>query len=243
MNLPTLLVHVQDHVMTLTLNRPDKLNAIDPDMASELLSALQRAQSDPDVRAVLMLGTGRAFCAGRDVSAPPTKQDLVGVQAVSSAVVSLAKPVVVGVHGWTIGGGLEWMLNADLVVAGTNSRFKFPEASLGVFVTGGVTATLPACAGLARAKAMLLLGEAFDAEAAHAWGLVWRVVEASQVPVVARDLALQLAGLQPQVVAQFKRVLNQVGLGQFEHAVALETAVQRSLQGAEVSASGAPHFG
>lgn len=243
MNQPTLLVHVQDHVMTLTLNRPDKLNAIDPEMALALLSALQRAASDPEVRAVLLLGSGRAFCAGRDVSAPPTEQDLVAVQAVASAMVSLAKPVVMGVHGWAIGGGLEWMLNADVVVAGANSRFKFPEASLGVFVTGGVTATLPACAGLARAKAMLLLGEAFDAEAAHAWGLVWRVVEASQVPVVARGLALQLAGLQPHVVAQFKRVLNQVGLGQFEQAVTLETAVQRSLQGADALPSDPKHLG
>jgi 2-(1,2-epoxy-1,2-dihydrophenyl)acetyl-CoA isomerase len=74
------------------------------------------------------------------------------------------------------GAGLEWMLDADVVIAAKSSRFRLPEASLGVFVTGGLTATLPAFAGLARAKGLMLLGEEFGAAEAHAWGLVWQVV-------------------------------------------------------------------
>lgn len=229
---PCLHVDVHDQVMSLRLNRPDKLNAIDNALAQALLSALDRAALDASVHAVLVTGQGRSFCAGRDVSAPPTDQDLVLVQAVSRAIVALDKPVIFAVHGWTVGAGLEWMLNADVVVASSDSRFKLPEASLGVFVTGGITATLPAYAGLARAKAMMLLGEAFDAPAAHAWGLVWEVVEPPDLQARARALAARLAALRPEVVRQFKRVLNDVGLGGFERAVELENAAQRSLQAA-----------
>lgn len=227
---PKLLVEVQDKVMTLTLNRPEKLNAIDNELAQALLEALKFAASDDTVHAVLVQGNGRAFCAGRDVSAPPTEQDLVFVQAVSRAIVLLDKPVVFGVHGWTVGAGLEWMLNADIVIAGANGRFKLPEASLGVFVTGGITATLPAYAGLARAKAMMLLGEAFNAETAQSWGLVWRVVPESDLPMHAREVASKVATLRPDVARHFKRILNEVGLAQFERAIDLENAAQRSLQ-------------
>ena len=112
-----------------------------------MLDAIAAAGSDEAVRVLLLRGAGRAFCAGRDVGAPPTEQDLQLVQAVAAALVALPKPVVAAVHGWTLGAGLEWMLDADIVVAAESSRFKLPEASLGVFVTGGLTATLPASAG------------------------------------------------------------------------------------------------
>lgn len=225
-----LLVDVQAKVMTLTLNRPEKLNAIDNALAGELLSALEAAATDDTVHTVLVLGKGRAFCAGRDVSAPPTEQDLTLVQAVSRSIVNLAKPVVFGVHGWTVGAGLEWMLNADLVIAGANCRFKLPEASLGVFVTGGISASLPAYAGLARAKAMVLLGEEFNADAAQAWGLVWQVSPEQELEKTSREFASKLARLRPDLVRQIKRVFNEVGLGQFERALDLESLAQRAIQ-------------
>ncbi|MEZ5607315.1 MAG: enoyl-CoA hydratase/isomerase family protein [Burkholderiaceae bacterium] len=84
------------------------------------------------------------------------------------------KPVVAVVHGWTVGAGLEWMLNADVVYAADDSKFKLPEASLGVFVTGGLVATLPAAVGLTRAKALMLLGDEFNAQQAAAWGMVYK---------------------------------------------------------------------
>src|SRR5690349_6530217 len=103
MTTPKLLTGIADGVMTLTLNRPDKLNAIDNEMARAILAALDSAASDDAVRAVRVGGAGRAFCAGRDVSAPPTEDDLVLVQAVSRALVRLDKPVLFAVHGWTVG--------------------------------------------------------------------------------------------------------------------------------------------
>lgn len=221
---------VGDGILTVTLQRPEKLNAIDNDLSRELLQAISLARSNEDVRVLLLRGTGRAFCAGRDVGSPPTEQALELVQAVAEALVSLPKPVVAAVHGWTLGAGLEWMLDADIVIAAESSRFKLPEASLGVFVTGGLTATLPAMAGLARAKGLMLLGEEFGAAEAHAWGLVWQVVPDSDLYTTAARVSSKLAALEPHVVSRYKKVLNEVGLSQFRRAVEAETEAQRALQ-------------
>jgi 2-(1,2-epoxy-1,2-dihydrophenyl)acetyl-CoA isomerase len=175
------LLELRDGIMTATLHRPDKLNAIDNDLARELLDAVGMASGNSEVQVLLLRGAGRAFCAGRDVGAPPTEQDLELVQAVAAALVALPKPVVAAVHGWTVGAGLEWVLDADLVIAAESSPFKLPEASLGVFVTGGLTATL--------------------------------------------------ATLAPHVVSRYKKVLNEIGLGQFHRALQAETEAQRAVQG------------
>ena len=231
MTSPKLLTQLADGIMTVSLNRPDKLNAIDNELARALLAAIDQASRDDAVRVLLLRGKGRAFCAGRDVSAPPTEEDLVLVQAVSKALVSLPKPVLASVHGWTVGAGFEWMLNADIVVAGESARFKLPEASIGVFVTGGLTATLPAYAGLARAKALMLLGEEFSAAQALAWGLVWKVVPDPELESASLQVGARLAVLQPAVAASFKRVLNDIGLRHFDDAIALENDAQRALGG------------
>jgi 2-(1,2-epoxy-1,2-dihydrophenyl)acetyl-CoA isomerase len=219
----------RDGVLTVTLNRPDKLNAIDNAMARALLGLIAGAAADKEVRVLLLRGAGRAFCAGRDVGAAPTEDDLVLVQGVAQALVSLPKPVVAAVHGWTVGAGLEWMLDADIAVAADSSRFRLPEASLGVFVTGGLTATLTAAAGLSRAKSLMLLGEEFGAAQAQAWGIVSHVVPADELDAAALGIAAKLAALSPEVAGRFKKVLNEVGLPAFGQAIALENEAQRAL--------------
>ncbi len=223
----TLMLERQAGVLTLTLNRPDKLNAIDNPMAEALLDALNAATTDTDVRAIRLRGNGRAFCAGRDLSAAPTDRDLELVQAVSHAIVAHRCPVIAAVHGWTVGAGFEWTMDADIVFAATDTRFKLPEASLGVFVTGGLVATLPAAIGPMRAKALTLLGEPFDAAQALAWGLVYRCVPPDELDAVSLAAARRVAELKPEVASTFKRVLNQIGLERFERAVEEESAVQR----------------
>ncbi len=218
-----------DGIMILSLNRPEKLNAIDNDLSHELLKALHAAGDDDTVRVVLLKGNGRAFCAGRDISTAPTEEDLTSVQAVAEAIVSLSKPVIAVVHGWTVGAGLEWMLNADVVIAASSARFKLPEASLGVFVTGGLIATLPAYVGVARAKALMLLGEEFSANDAQSWGLIWRVVESEALESESARVAQKLVSLQPEVAARFKRALNEVGLHNFSRAIEIENEVQRTV--------------
>ncbi|WP_439587964.1 enoyl-CoA hydratase/isomerase family protein [Hydrogenophaga sp.] len=229
MNHPDLLVSLSNGILSVMFNRPKKLNAINNGMARSLLQVIKGAAADASVRVLLLRGAGRAFCAGRDVGAPPTENDLVLVQGVAQALVSLPKPVVVAVHGWTLGAGLEWMLDCDVVIAASTTRFRLPEASLGVFVTGGLTATLTASAGLMRAKSLMLLGDEFSASQAHAWGLVSDVVEAGELEAAAQRICERLASLSPEVSSQFKKVLNEVGMGAFTQAISLENAAQCSL--------------
>ena len=229
MNATNLMVDTRGGVTTATLNRPDKLNAIDNDLARALLAVVDAASSDASVRVLRLRGHGRAFCAGRDTSAAPTEEDLVLVQAVARALVTSPKPVVAQVHGWVVGAGLEWMLDADIVVAAESARFKLPEASLGVFVTGGLCATLPACAGLSRAKALMLLGEPFGACEARDWGLVSQLVPEEQLDATGAAVAARLAALEPEVASRFKRVLNTIGMPSFDRAVDLENDAQRAL--------------
>lgn len=226
---PSLISTQADGILTLSLNRPDKLNAIDNDLAERLLDALKRAAADASVRVIRPMGQGRAFCAGRDVSALPTDRDLELVQAVSRAIVGHPKPVVAAVHGWTVGAGFEWMMNADLVLAAEGTRFKLPEASLGVFVTGGLVATLPATVGLHRAKSLMLLGEAFDARQAVEWGMAVASPPLAELDAVSMAACQRLAGLEPEVARQFKRVLNLFGLERFDAAVEEECRVQREM--------------
>lgn len=229
MSHPDLLVSRDGGILSVTLHRPDKLNAINNAMARGLLQVIDEAAGDESVRVLLLQGAGRAFCAGRDVGAPPSEDDLVLVQGVAEALVSCPKPVVVAVHGWTLGAGLEWMLDCDVVIAADTTRFRLPEASLGVFVTGGLTATLAASAGLLRAKSLMLLGDEFSASQAHAWGLVSEVVAEEVLQAHAHRICERLESLAPQVTGQFKKVLNQVGMGTFAQAITLENAAQRSL--------------
>lgn len=232
MNEPTLLTDIRDGVLTLSLNRPDKLNAINNPLALSLLDALNKAAANATVRAIRLRGRGMAFCAGRDLGAPPTERDLELVQTVADAMVRNPKPILAQVHGWVVGAGLEWMMCADVVVAGESARFKLPEAGLGVFVTGGLTATMPASVGWARAKALAMLGEAFSARQAVDWGLIHKSVDDADLDAAARQTAQTLAALNPEVAWQFKRVFNGIGLEAFDRAIKEENKVQRMLGGA-----------
>lgn len=225
----TLLAECRDRVLTLTLNRPERLNAIDEPLAQALSDALRGAHRDPAVGCVVIRGRGRAFCAGRDVKTPATPRVLTLVQAVATAIVENAKPVVFAVHGWVVGAGLEWMLAGDIALAARSARFRLPEIELGVFPTGGVTVTLPRVAGLVRAKGMLLLGEPFPAQEAERFGLVWRLVDDDQLDAETERIARRLAGFDPQAVSRFKSVLNRLGADRFAAGIAAETQMQTEL--------------
>ena len=226
----TLRSELADQVLTLRLDRPKRLNAIDEPTARALLAALRRADESAEVRVVVLRGTGRAFSAGRDVSEPPTPLILALVQDVARTIVGLSKPVVAAVHGWVVGAGVEWMLDADIVVSVRSARFKLPEIGLGVFVTGGVTTTLPRYAGLARAKGLLLLGEEISATDALQWGLIWSVVDDDALDAEVARIATRLAGFDPRALCRFKRVLNAIELERIEVALQTEARMQTELE-------------
>jgi enoyl-CoA hydratase len=203
-------------VALVTLNRPERLNAVSEALYGELLEVLRAVEADDAVRSVVLTGAGRAFCVGADLKAHgETEREAVWrrryvalAQRANRAVQRLGKPVVAAVNGHAIGAGLELALSCDLAVASRQAKLRLPEAALGTFVGGGVTRTLVDRAGLARAKELLLLCEFFNADEALSWGMINRSVEADQVLDVARELAERLARHAPVSLRLMKRLLD-----------------------------------
>lgn len=220
-----------DGVRILTLNRPERLNAIVPALLDDLVAALGAADGDPAVRAVVLTGAGRAFCSGDDLkefadqaSDPATTRAYIErIQDVTRAMVLGDTPVIGAVRGWAVGGGLEWVINCDFAVAAEGARFFFPEVAWGVFVTGGVTELLPRLVGLQKARELILLGERFGAAEALAWGLVHRVVPDVELMDAALALARRVAALPPGPVRDLRRILARPQGGGLAAAMAAET--------------------
>jgi enoyl-CoA hydratase/carnithine racemase len=220
-----------DGVRVVTLNRPHRLNAIVPELLDDLVSALRAADRDPDIRAVVLTGKGRAFCSGDDLKEfgaqskdeAATRAYIERIQDVTRAMVLGDTPVVGAIRGWAVGGGLEWVVNCDFAIAAEGSRFFFPETSWGVFVTGGVTELLPRLVGLQRARELIMLGERFDAAQARAWGLVWKVVPDAELMPEALALARRIAALPPAPVRALRRILARRAGGGLDSAMAAET--------------------
>jgi len=227
----TVSSELRDGVRTIALNRPERLNAINPELLADLKAALAEANADPATGCILLRGAGRAFCAGDDLkefddqagTAAETTGYVEAIQDITRAIVLGEKMVVGAVHGWAVGGGLEWMINCDLVLVGEGARFFFPEISWGLFVTGAVTALLPRLVGLQRARKLILLGERFDAAEAVDWGLALRQVPEADLFAEAQALAARIAALPPVAVRDLKRILNRAATLDAEAAMALET--------------------
>jgi len=214
----------------LTLNRPQSLNAMNRRLIDELARALDDANADAGTRVILLTGAGRAFCAGDDRKAhvhPGSEaeaRDLVdAIQRVTRAMLLGDKPVIGAINGWAVGGGFEWAINCDLTIWARGARAFFPEVSLNLFVTGAVTAVLPALVGLTRAREMLYLGRQYDAAELLAMGLAFQVVDDDQVLEAGLRLARELAAAPTRSLRAMKRVLNRCALGDVEQALALET--------------------
>ena len=220
-----------DGVRVVTLNRPHRLNAITPELLEDLIAALQAADRDPAVRALVLTGAGRAFCAGDDLKEfgsqskdeATTRAYIERIQDVTRAMLLGDTPVIGAVRGWAVGGGLEWMINCDFAIAAEGTRFFFPEIALGVFVTGGVTELLPRLVGLQRARELIMLGEHFDAAQARDWGLLSKVVPDAQLMPEALALARRIAALPPGPVRDLRRILARRSGGALEIAMAAET--------------------
>lgn len=218
-------------VRVITLNRPRRLNAITPELVEELCDALESAQGSSTVRAIVLTGAGTSFCAGDDLhdaashtAGPEANRAFVErLQDVTRLIMDGVHPVIVGVRGWAVGGGLEWVLNADLVVAGTSTKGFFPEMSLGLFPTGAVTAILPRVVGDFKARELLLLGERIDAQMLKAWGIAYQVVPDEAVLDAAIGLAQRLADLPERSVRDLKAALSRIDRVTRDAALAAET--------------------
>ncbi len=219
-----------DGVRLITLNRPSRLNAITAELLEDLNRALSSANQDPAIRAIVLTGAGRAFCSGDDLkdfqaqlgSEPKVRAYIERIQDVSRSILFGHKPVIGAIHGWAVGGGLEWAINCDLTIAAEGSRFFFPEITWGLFVTGAVTALLPTMIGAQKTRELLYFGERFDAAQALQWGMLWKVVPHNQLLIEAIRVARRIADLPERPVKDLKGVLTKLSFG-LQEAMAEET--------------------
>ena len=202
-------------VVTLTLNRPDKLNAIDSPMLDALEKSLAEIERDPEIRAVVLTGAGRAFSAGADIKewtalAPLTFSRVWGQRghALFDRLAALRPPVIAAINGIAFGGGLELALCADLRIASTAARFGLPEVTIGTVPGWGGTQRLPRLIGAGRAKHMIFSGQPIDAARAEVFGLVSELVEPEALLQRAQELAKSIAGNAPIAVQAAKRLVD-----------------------------------
>jgi enoyl-CoA hydratase/carnithine racemase len=234
-----ILVARRGPVALLTLQRPERLNAVNEAMYNGLLDAFAEIERDSAVRAVVMTGAGRAFCVGADLKghAEASRDEAARVhyvqlgQRVARAVMECRCPVVGAIQGHAIGAGLELALACDLALVANTAKLRFPEFGLGTFVGGGVTWTLPRRVGLTRARELLLLGRFFLGEEAARWGLLNEAVPAEVVLERALAWAGELAKQAPLSLAAGKRALRMAAEGSLADALAAETAALLSCMG------------
>src|SRR3954469_21522641 len=213
----TLLVETKDGVATLTLNRPDKLNAFNRELSGELVFALAALEKDDRVRAILLTGAGRAFCAGQDLAeAIPKGEEQPDLGAIVKAVYTpvirairtIEKPVVAAVNGIAAGAGAQLALLCDLVVASPAASFVWSFTKIGVIPDTGGTFLLPRIVGLQRAAALTMLHDKLTAEQAREWGLIYKVAAPGQLNAEAMEIVKRLAQMPTRAIGLTKRGFN-----------------------------------
>ena len=231
------LVSFDSGVLQVTLNRPEKLNALNPEMHKLLRQALERAAEEREVRAVLLGGAGRGFCAGqdlseRDVSPGAAPIDLsVSLGSYYNPLVrrlrELPKPVVCAVNGVAAGAGANLALACDIVIAGRSAFFIQSFAKIGLVPDAGGTWILPRLVGRARAMGLSLLGEKLSAEQAEQWGLIWKVVDDSQLLQESISLSQKLAEGPTKGYGLIKKAMHASSGNSLDAQLDLERDLQR----------------
>jgi 2-(1,2-epoxy-1,2-dihydrophenyl)acetyl-CoA isomerase len=211
----TVRYEVAGVVATITLDRPDALNALTVPMKGELLAALRTADRDRNVRAVVLTGAGRAFCAGQDLkerlepdAAPLAVEVRERYNPIIAAMRALDQPIVGAINGVAAGAGASLAFACDIRVAAEGASFVLAFGRIGLVPDSGATWFLPRLVGPAKAAELALLGESLSAADAERFGLVARVVPADALAAEAHAIALRLAGLAPRALALTKRALQ-----------------------------------
>ncbi len=235
----TILFEVSDGVATLTLNRPERLNSFTDAMHAELREALQQVGSSRAIRALVLTGAGRGFCAGQDLSdrkvAPGEAPRDLGASIERNyaplvlALRALPVPVIAAVNGVAAGAGANVALACDVVVAARSATFIQAFCRLGLVPDAGGTYFLTRRLGAARAMGLALFGDKLPAEDAAAWGLIWKCVEDDQLMPTVRALAAQLAAGPTLGYARTKQAIHAAERQALEAQLDLERDFQREL--------------
>ena len=226
-------------LLTLTLNRPHRLNAVNLSLYGRLVSELERADADPSVRCVILTGKGRAFCAGADLKAhrdhpqsPEERHRYTQLaQRANHLIQSIGTPVVASVNGHAIGAGLELALSADFAIVAADARLRLPEVALGTFVGGGAVYTLAERVGVLKAREIIYLGDFLSGSEAAAMGVLNRSVPAAEVLDAATRLAHRLARRAPIPLAAAKKLIGPAAAMSREEALERERAALEEIFG------------
>jgi len=234
---PVLLERLEGGVMTLTLNRPERLNALSSPLIEALLGAVKRAGAEPECRAVLITGAGRGFCAGADLAnrafspgdaRPDLGQALEnGVNPLIRGIRNLPKPVVCAVNGPAAGAGANIALACDIVLAAKSAQFLQAFARIGLIPDAGGTFVLPRLIGEARARALMMLAEPIGAERAEAIGMIYRAVDDDDLMGEAHTIAERLASGPTHALGLMKRALAASPANSLDAQLDLERDLQR----------------
>jgi 2-(1,2-epoxy-1,2-dihydrophenyl)acetyl-CoA isomerase len=232
-----LILEKDGHVAILTLNRPEKMNAISLEMRQTIPRALEEIQEDDNVRAVIITGAGRGFCSGADVAVQAARA--AGQQADTSRKTLLAltgnfilgfekihKPVIAAVNGVAAGVGLTMTLVCDIRIASAAARFSAIWVKRGLIADGGATLLLPITVGLEKALELCFTGEVIDAKEAERIRLVSRVVPAEELMTRAKELAHKIAGAPPVSVELAKRIMWEKVRNQLREQLVFESYAQ-----------------
>ena len=246
------LTNLTDGVMTITLHRPDVLNSVNAAMAEGILTAFMRAGSEAAVRAVLLTGAGRGFCAGQDLAevlprADATQPDLGEVvhrqfSPIIRAIRTLEKPVVCSVNGVAAGAGANIAFACDITLAAEEATFIQSFAKIGLIPDSGGTYLLPRLVGMQRAAALTMLGDKLTAARAKEWGLIFDVVPHAALFDVAMGYAKRLAEMPTHGIGLAKRGFNAGLCSDLESQLALEESLQREAGATEDYAEGVRAF-
>lgn len=226
----SVLFSVEDGVARITLNRPQRKNAIDEPMWRSLAAVLADVRNHPDIRVVVLSGAGEDFCAGADVAKSAHDEHplprLRRIGDVALALFELPMPVIARVDGVAAGAGCNMALACDFVIASTRSRFTEIFTRRGLSIDFGGSWLLPRIAGMQQAKRLAFLAEVIDAEEAHRLGLVTWLTPQNELDDLVNSTAQRLAALPPIALAQTKRLLNDGAGSSLRDAIGNESAAQ-----------------
>lgn len=233
MSTTTLLTHTENGICTLTLNRPEKFNSFNREMALAVQAALDEAHNNDDIRCVVLTGAGKAFCAGQDLAEAtdpqgPELEDIVAqhYNPIILRIRQLEKPVIAVVNGVAAGAGANIALACDIVLAAQSATFIQAFSKIGLIPDSGGTYFLPRLIGLQRAAALMMTGDKITAAEAEQMGMIYRAVPDAQLAPIAAELATTLAQMPTVALGLTKRALNKT----FQHTLQAQLELEKDMQ-------------
>ena len=229
MTAEAVLYNKNQNVGIITLNRPERLNAINKDLLKGLIEKLEMARQDKDIVSVILTGAGRAFCAGEDLketSAGKTFEDWVeeteGLQEVQRVILVLGKPLIAAIPGYALGGGCEFAMSCDIRIAAESAKFGFPETDVGLTITTAGTKLLAQIVGLGKAKELVFTGDFIDAREALVIGLANKVFPAGSLLDESMAMARRIGEKSPLALKLSRIAIDQGLHSSFEQTLEME---------------------